>query len=751
MEGPSSFRGIRFGPFEVDRATGELRKQGRRIRLQEQPFQVLAALLEKPGELVTREELRQHIWSDDTFVDFDHGLNKAINKLRQVLGDASSNPRYVETLPRRGYRFIARVESVGGQHAVPEGPIDQKQLDGSAPAEPDQPPRTSSWTPGATIVAGVALLGAALGATWWLIRPPAEEPVPAHKLTPLTFDSGLTYQPSISPDGKFVAFASDRARRRNLDLWILQIGGGEPVPLTSDPADEYEPSFSPDGTRIAFRSDRNGGGIYVVPALGGAPPRPIADGGHWPKFSPNGALIAYRDGNRNHGRQIFVVPSEGGKPRTLGPNWDEFRWQPHRILKHPIWSPDGRYLLYDNNLDWVVVSVQGGPATATGAKTVLERQGLKLRQSTPEAWRADDHSIVFSSRADEGQTNLWQIPVSRNRWEVQGPAEPLTSTTESAVQASVAAKGRTVFTSLVENSDLWSLPIDADEGKVLGELEQITHDVQWEDFLSISTDGRKLVYGVDRYRRPFTFSGSRDIQMLNLAAGRSAPLADSTSPELAAVISPDGSRVVYMVLEGDQFALHIISTDSRVSEKILSNAAEPTGWTADGRSILYKWKQEGRLLDLTSGKSVTLLTHPDLSMWPGYVHSNGWTGFTGQHPDGNWRIFIAPFLGGREIPESEWVALTDGSAADTLPRLSPDGNLLYFLSDRDGYRCIWMQRLDPATKHPVGEAINLYHFHEPWLTSSNRFAPTWTGLALARDRIVVALDEIRGNIWTMGP
>ena len=86
-----------------------------------------------------------------------------------------------------------------------------------------------------------------------------------------------------------------------------------------------------------------------------------------------------------------------------------------------------------------------------------------------------------------------------------------------------------------------------------------------------------------------------------------------------------------------------------------------------------------------------------------------------------------------------------------MRHLSPNGNLLYFLSDRDGYRCIWMQRLDPASKRPVGEAINVYHFHEPWLTSTNRYAPTWVGLALARDRIVVALDEISGNIWMMEP
>ncbi len=101
---------MRFGVFVVDIAAGELRKNGVRIRLQEQPFQVLALLLERPAEVVTREELRQKLWPADTFVDFDHSLNTAVNKLREALGDSASSPRYVETLARRGYRFLAPVE-----------------------------------------------------------------------------------------------------------------------------------------------------------------------------------------------------------------------------------------------------------------------------------------------------------------------------------------------------------------------------------------------------------------------------------------------------------------------------------------------------------------------------------------------------------------------------------------------------------------------------------------------------------------
>lgn len=121
----------RFGIFEADCATGELRKAGARVRLQDQPFAVLMVLLERPGQLVTREDLRQKLWSGDTFVDFDHSLNTAITKLREALGDAATNPRFIETLARRGYRFIAPVQRFDNKLA-------------SVPASPTEPAAASS-------------------------------------------------------------------------------------------------------------------------------------------------------------------------------------------------------------------------------------------------------------------------------------------------------------------------------------------------------------------------------------------------------------------------------------------------------------------------------------------------------------------------------------------------------------------------------------------------------------------------------
>src|SRR5215470_18531076 len=151
---------LSFGVFEADLRAGELRKQGKRVKLQEQPFQVLVVLLQRPGEVVTREELRNHNWPPDTFVDFGNSLNTAINKLREALGDSADNPRFIETLPRRGYRFIAPVTGA-----------DQKD---SAVASPAVPARAKKWK--AVLSTGVVLLFAAAGVLYWRSRQ-------AHRLT----------------------------------------------------------------------------------------------------------------------------------------------------------------------------------------------------------------------------------------------------------------------------------------------------------------------------------------------------------------------------------------------------------------------------------------------------------------------------------------------------------------------------------------------------------------------------------------
>src|SRR5579863_2660288 len=162
QEFPSSVRSVRFGAFEIDLRTGELRKKGIRIKLQGQPFVLLITLLKQRGELVTREELRRTLWPGDTFIDFDHSLGTGINKLREVLGDSAANPRFIETLPRRGYRFIAPIQTVGAAEDPPvvsEAPPEEQAPATGDPigaSDHDQVdlPREERTVPGGTVSGG---------------------------------------------------------------------------------------------------------------------------------------------------------------------------------------------------------------------------------------------------------------------------------------------------------------------------------------------------------------------------------------------------------------------------------------------------------------------------------------------------------------------------------------------------------------------------------------------------------------------
>ena len=184
---------LRFGVFELDLRAGELRKQGVRLRLQQQPFQVLALLLERPGETVTREELRNRLWTADTFVDFDHGVNKAVNRIREVLGDSATSPRFVETIARRGYRFLADVTVVEGTPLVrPEtNPADlipvKHELVTPASLAPPAARRLPRWH--LRTLTGGALAVASIGVVIWLLQSRAPQPAPIRSLAVLPLEN----------------------------------------------------------------------------------------------------------------------------------------------------------------------------------------------------------------------------------------------------------------------------------------------------------------------------------------------------------------------------------------------------------------------------------------------------------------------------------------------------------------------------------------------------------------------------------
>jgi Tol biopolymer transport system component len=588
------------------------------------------------------------------------------------------------------------------------------------------------------------VLAAAGAALWWTrTRAPNSQPM----LKRLTSDTRLTYQPALSPDGKLVAYASDRGGEGNLDIWVKQIAGGEPLQLTHHEADDSEPSFSPDGSKIAFHSDRDGGGIWVISAMGGGE-RLVARRGRRPRFSPDGEQLAYFFHSPSSGIQdskIYVVASTGGQPRQLQPGFGYAAW--------PVWSPDGKHLLFEGSretpplipsgkpYEWWVTPIDGGTALQIGESGSFRRQNVS---SHPSSWvtgpRGD--AVIFSDGSQD-TSNLWRVSISPRTWQVTGEPERLTFGTGLEVDPSSAGDGQIVFASLIANYDVWSLPIDANRAKAQGVPVRVVESAALDVHPSLSADGKKLVFNSTR-------SGQPDVWIKNMMTGKETALTDDLLKKDRTLLSPDGSKVAFQTLEGGNINYYIMDSSGGPARKICENCGGSLlGWLANGREILYYWGRPIRfgLINVDSGERQLVLQHPKYELHRGQVAPDErWIAFHVPMSQTRSSVFIVPLRRGG-TPESDWITVTDGAGIDCWPLWSPDGSFLYFVSHRDGFRCIWGQQLDSATKRPVGAPRDVYCFHNARRSLFNLSNSGHLGLSLARDRLVFSTGEITGNIW----
>lgn len=588
-------------------------------------------------------------------------------------------------------------------------------------------------------VAGIAYL-------WRSSRTGARRP-PLPLLTRLTSDSGLHTTPAISPDGKLLAYASDRSGENNLDIWVQPIAAGDAVRLTHDPADDTAPSFSPDSGQIAFRSERDGGGIYVLSTLGGEE-RLLVRHGRYPRFSPDGTWIAFESEVAYELGAVNVISAMGGPTRRIARELDS--------ASHPIWSGDGkRILLLGRNGplglgedEWWIAPVNGGPAIKTGAMGALRRQGFDITDPPlpPDDW-VDDH-VVFSF-AIGPNTNLWRIKLPSATFQVEGAAERLTFGTGAEIGASIArgrqGTQRLVFASQAAVLNIWSLAVDANRGKGLAKLVRLTDGAANNGRPSVSADGKKMTFVSER-------SGNPDIWLKDLETGKERALAATTEYEHHPVISADGSTVVYSV-SGPTRATYAVPTAGGGAEKLCEDCWLAEDLSADGRRLLFgsPGPAPKRLftvfsLNLDSRKRSQLLAHAQQHIWgPRFSPDGKWIAFFVSF-DSGFHVYVAPFREDAILEEKDWILVADQVAHE--PRWSPDGNLLYYYSKRDGFTCLWAQHLQPATKRPLGAPFAVYHSHSVGRSIGGGF-DEYVGSGVANGRIVLTQNELSGNIWML--
>ena len=658
---------VRFGPFAVDVERRMITKHGVRVRLQTQPFHILAALLEKPGAIVSRDELRRRLWSENTFVDFEHGLNAAVARLRHSLGDCSEEPRYIETVSKWGYRFAAIVKqqtvsneeapigrvSASGHRAARSARQNEELLGSDKLRRPRMQgePRRSRllW-----ITAAVAL-AVATAAGFVSVLPKLESPS-MRRAVPLTAFRGFEGNPNVSPDGSHVAFTWNGEKQDNFDIYVLAIPSGTLARLTTDTAEDLSPTWSPDGRTIAFLRRRGDRSDLMLTSATGGPEHKVAETQERTWFqlrksstlawSPDGRWIAasHREpGESTDGIYLFSITGEKRRLTTppLGFRSDNM----------PSFSPDGRTLAFCRLPGAFVSEVYllplDGRLQPSGEVRRLTQDN---RWSAHPVWTADGQSILYVFGQDGGKgREIRMVSVAR-------PRAP-TQTIPLRDEASEIALGRhLVYSRQIEDTNIWRAELPQLGATPVAAKLLIT-STQPDQTPQYSPDGRRIAFASAR-------SGAREIWVSN-ADGSSAVRATSLGAPVVGYPSwsPDGRWIAFHARFGDKVEVFAIPAAGGSAKRLATNSWAPS-YAVDGQTIYF-----------SSGRS------GDADVWKQRA--------SGGEP--------------QQLTATRWA---------TQPAASHDGKLVYFL--RQDRNEIWsvpaesgqpLRVAGPTQRYPVGFAV----------------------------------------------
>jgi Tol biopolymer transport system component len=618
----------------------------------------------------------------------------------------------------------------------------------SIPASPTAagPARKRASRPLWTGVAAAVCLAVGMAAWWLGARSVHSSALPEASLRQLTNAAGMAGEPAISPDGKLVAYYSDQADPNNLDIWVQQVDGGGKIRLTDDPADDVDPTFSPDGSQIAFHSDREGGGIYVVPALGGEA-RLLIPQGKRPRFSPDGQMLMYSTGVGYFGDSLYIQPSTGAAPGA----------EPVRIgagcqvqPQSAVWSPDSSRVLFIATCGQKSVSgyYDLWVSTLNGNRTAGPRPLPQfLEEGEIYQWLPGPSRLLLA--VSDG-SSIATLPVSEDGTKITGPLQKMTFGTGIALCASEASSGRIAFQSGIWDAHIWGVPIDGD-GQATGAPRRLTSRAaeDYESNFALSRDGENLAFVV----------GDGGVYCRNLATGKEREISFESMGSNP-VFSADAMTIMFPVelppAHKTGTGIYKMPISGGTPKKLwdeIGGWMTLWDWAPDGTTLLYwPWRPAdgaGRVLekDVKSLSTTTFLDDPEYQTWNAHFsHDGHWVTFNATK-DGRSEVYVVPFRKA-PVPRSEWIPVTDGQGGDK-PRFSYDGKLIFFTSDRDGFRCIWAQRLGPD-KHPAGDPFAVYHFHQRRRSLGN-LSDTEFLVAVGPKMIAFNQAETTGKIWLLEP
>jgi len=561
---------FRVGEFLIEPQINTISGAERTARIEPKVMQVLVCLAEHAGEVLPKEKLIRYVWPD-TFVT-DDVLTRSISELRKVFGDDAKEPRFIQTIPRSGYRLVAPISYELG--------TDRKDV--PAPVDSNRRKRVF-WAAG--LLGGALLLAVA---AWYLLRSP-ESPQTALTAIPLTTDPGFEGLPSLSPDGSYVAFGSFGEKLDNLDIYVKLIGGPSPLRLTSDPAVDKCPAWSPDGRLIAFIRERDDKDeVRLIPPIGGSE-RKLAQIAHdlpfeltFPYLSwsaDSKYLVTIDRASPGEPPGLFVLTVATGEKRQL-------ITPPAPALADgcPAISPDGRMLAFVRMISAGNTQLYVLPLSED-CRPTGEARRLQLPQPWVEglAWTANGLGIVCSAGPPFYGGMLWRVSVSGSE-----KPEFLASLGKTSYQPTVSRLGdRFVYQVRTMESDIWRAEISG--GDRARPAVKLISSTRADMSAQYSPDGSRVAFASVR-------SGNTEIWVCDSDGANPVQLTSLESHSGTPRWFPDGRRIVFDSQKEGQSDLYVIDTDTRLPRRLTtdpSNDMTPSV-SHDGKWIYFASTRTGR-------------------------------------------------------------------------------------------------------------------------------------------------------------
>jgi Tol biopolymer transport system component/DNA-binding winged helix-turn-helix (wHTH) protein len=554
---------ISFGPFEVDLRTQELKKHGVRLRLPGQSFQILAMLLRQPGQLVAREELQQALWPADTHVDFERGVNVAVNRLRDVMGDSADSPHLIETLPRRGYRFIGNVDVPSIAKASGEASFTKV--------------KGMPW-----ILAGASCL-LALG-LFYLKFPHLVKVKETFEPIPFTAYAGIEGCPTFSPDGSQIAFSwngDPESTSNGFDLYVKVIGTENLLRLTHRPSGAICPAWSPDGTQIAFyRRSGDKTGVYVVPALGG-PERtllsadaPAAISGPI-SWSPDGKWIVYSKASPGNFQRLELLSVETLESKQV-PHAEDCRDEGMPAFAHSVEQLAYTCLLKTQDNEFGIYS----SGIFGDRPRLVTRINTGWNVPIGMTWTSDDKRLILARPHTGDDFELNEVTLAN------GSIRKLALGLNLFGPATSARGGKLAYVATFSHVDIWRKDLSHPEATAV-KLISSTRDQSSPQY---SPDGKHIAFASNR-------SGTFAIWMSDGDGTHLVQISDFKSSEAGSPHwSPDSQKIAFDSRHSGHPEVYVVDLLHRMPRKVATNLEDMStpSWSRDGKWLYFQSGSAGK-------------------------------------------------------------------------------------------------------------------------------------------------------------